>query len=240
MVTRTLMRNAIEALGSSEAFHERMRFDGNALPASSAPFAADHFRGAVHELFARGEEHLLITLVAAFAEGLGEVPVAMSEKRMMGVVEAVISPCGGNCDVHVRDGVKRLLLTRMYASVWSAVPMSELTPLLSPRHSLGDLPLVNWRVEALIAESAVERANWASHTSLNNVECRGTYHPENRYTFNAPVTLDAIGAHSIQNGVHRLHAAAQGGASEAVVFVWKRHTERAPGRALSPEVLSFR
>lgn len=74
-VTYILMRNAMEALGGSEAIRERWRLGGgDDLPADATPLAADHFRGAVHELFLRGEESLLVTLVAAFAEGLGDAP----------------------------------------------------------------------------------------------------------------------------------------------------------------------
>lgn len=235
------MRNAMEALGGSEAIRERWRLGGgDDLPADATPLAADHFRGAVHELFLRGEESLLVTLVAAFAEGLGDAPVRMSEERMLGVVDAVTSTCGGKCEAHVRDGVKRLLFDRMYSSVWSAVPLDNLTNLLFPRQDLGDLTQVHWEAESRLAEIAIGNSDWMSRTVLNIRGCVGTYHTENRYTITAPVVLDAVGAPFLENGMHRLHAAALGRAPEAVVLVRKRYADQTPGRALSPEVLSFR
>jgi len=94
-------------------------------------------------------------------------------------------------------------------------------------------------MEERIAASAIRGFDWSTSASLNLVHAEGTYHLENRYTTSDPAVLETVGSPSIQNGMHRLNAASQQGATHAVVFVHKRYGAQTPGVALSPEVVSL-
>lgn len=238
-LSRTTVRNALYALGHVEALRDRARFEGAEVPFASMPFAADPFKRAVHELYMREEISLLVTLVDSFATHIGKVPVKWSAQRMHNVISAVTGTCCGGCSQQVRDGVEHLLTSKAYAAVWASVPLESLTPLLSPRSDLGDRTCVDWEMEERIAASAIRGFDWSTSASLNLVHAEGTYHLENRYTTSDPAVLETVGSPSIQNGMHRLNAASQQGATHAVVFVHKRYGAQTPGVALSPEVVSL-
>lgn len=221
-LSEKLVRRASCALGAEEAKYQ---------------YVGDTFRDAVCELFEREHYSPLVDMVDAFCRGLKPVSVAESERRMLWVIDEVSSSRGMEEDSHLREGMRRFLLSEIYAFAWFRIPTCALTHLLEPRANLGDLPLVEWETELQLATDAIAASDWGTRDKLAGIRCVGTYHSENRFTAETPIVIDMVRARAhVTNGMHRMVAASAYGATYVVARVVSRYGAPVPGMRLSPTV----
>lgn len=221
-LSEKLVRRASCALGAEEAKYQ---------------YVGDTFRDYVCELFERGHYSPLVDMVDAFCRGLKPVSAAESERRMLWVIDEVSSSRGMDDDSHLREDMRRFLLSEIHAFAWFHVPTCALTHLLEPRTNLGDLPLVKWETELQLATDAITASDWGTRDKLAGIRCVGTYHPENRFTTETPIVIDMVSKRAhVSNGMHRLVAASACGATHVVARVVSRYGATVPGVRLSPTV----